>query len=110
MVGQTMRSEPIAEIAIDAQGRLCVRPESAEFPFIHRAAMQVGWDAAGRYLFSPPPKDWTPADWFRHILAAARQEYGVALVVTERTSWRGLGPGERDAMLSTGLDAGPLTK
>lgn len=105
-----MRREAIAQIAIDTQGRLCVRPESAEFPLIHRAAMQVGWDAAERHLFSPPPKDWTPADWFQQILAAVREEYGVALVVTERTSWRGMGPAERDAMLSTGLDAGPLTK
>ena len=95
-----MRREAIAQIAIDAQGRLCVRPESAEFPFIHRAAMQVGWDAAERHLFSPPPKDWTPADWFRQILAAVREEYGVALALTASTTWQGVAQTDRDAIRS----------
>jgi hypothetical protein len=36
-----MRTESIAEIAIDGSGRLLVKPATQEFESIYRAAMQV---------------------------------------------------------------------
>ena len=93
-----MRCEAIAEIAIDAEGRLCIRPESLEFPFIHRAAMQVGWNAAERQLFSPTPKDRSLADWFEQMLAAVREEYGVTLALAANTTWRDVARADRDAI------------
>ena len=45
-----MTEEPIAEVRIDREGRLCVTPRSAEFPLIYREAMEVAWDDATRSL------------------------------------------------------------
>jgi len=81
-----MQREPIAEISIDQEGRLRVRPESTEFPFIYREAMEVTWDAASRSLCTPKPREWTYIRWFRQILDAARQS-GFELIVDDGTRW-----------------------
>jgi hypothetical protein len=95
-----MQTDTIAEIAVDEKGRLCVRPATTEFPLIYRAAMQVGWDSQGRFLFSPVPTEWSYVDWFKQIAAAARDEYGCALVITKQTSWRGVEPALQIAILA----------
>lgn len=81
-----MQQDRIAEISVDREGRLCVRPESAQFPHIYREAMEVDWDPAARCLISPTPREWTYARWFQQILAAAGQQ-GFALVVDDSTTW-----------------------
>jgi hypothetical protein len=82
-----MDTSSIAEISIDPQGRLRVTPESAKFPFVYRAAMEVNWDEAANCLYSPPPREWTYEQWFKQILAAVRDEYGCSLLVTSDTRW-----------------------
>src|SRR5690242_4029887 len=83
---RTMTKDRIAEISIDREGRLCVRPVSAEFPHIYREAMEVTWDTARRSLRSPVPRGWTYEHWFQQILDAVRQQ-GVELVIDESTRW-----------------------
>ena len=82
-----MVEEQIAQIGIDDKGRLFVQPEEQDFPYIYRAAMEVRWDSAGRKLISPKPREWSYLDWFRQIVAAAADEYGVYLKVGPRTTW-----------------------
>ena len=81
-----MTKDLIAEISIDREGRLCVRPVSAEFPHIYREAMEVTWDAATRSLRPPVPREWTYEHWLKQIFDAGRQQ-GVELVIDESTRW-----------------------
>ena len=79
--------DAIAEVGIDGEGRLYLRPCSMSFDHIWRAAMEVNWDASKRWLFGPKPREWTYADWFKQIVAAAADEYGARLRVTSETAW-----------------------
>ena len=81
------RCERIAEVGIDAEGSLYIVPANANFPFVHRAAMQVGWDEGRRRLFSPRPVQMSYGDWFGHVLSAVASEYGVALEIRRETAW-----------------------
>ncbi len=82
-----MIEDAIEKVEIREDGRLFVKPTSQAFPYIYRAALEVGWDPAERSLFSPKPREWTYPMWFGHILAAASTEYGVNLSLTSNTEW-----------------------
>lgn len=82
-----MAQDNIAEVGIDEAGRLYVRPTSTSFENIHRAAIEVNWDAATRRLFSPKPRERTYLDWFKQVTEAAADEYGTVLKVTSDTGW-----------------------
>ena len=77
----------IAEVGIDQGGKLYVRPSGHAFPYIYRAAMEVGWDPSRGVLFAPKPREWPYLDWFRQIVAAAASEYGVRLRIDATTVW-----------------------
>ena len=82
-----MNEDDIVSVEIDEKGRLRVKPALQTFAQIYRAAMEVGWDPDRRCLFSPKPREWTYPMWFRQIVAAASEEYGVRLNLTPRTAW-----------------------
>lgn len=79
--------DAISEVGISDEGGLYVRPASATFEYIWRAAMEVHWDPQRRRLFGPKPKEWTYVDWFKQIVAAAADEYGTQLRLTPQTAW-----------------------
>jgi len=85
-----MTEDTIAEVGIDQEQRLFVRPTSEAFPQIYRAAMGIDWDQEEEYLFAPAPKDWTYVNWFNQIIWAAADEYGVWLRLTPDTVWSGV--------------------
>ncbi|AZH14719.1 hypothetical protein EIB18_19780 [Caulobacter vibrioides] len=82
-----MAEELISEIGISSQGELFIRPANKTFPYIYREAMQVSWDPALGYLYSPPPREWSHLDWFQQICSAALEQ-GADLVIGPRTKWR----------------------
>lgn len=82
-----MPEDRIAKVEIDDEGRFCIHPETKEFTHIYRAAMEVGWDGAGRFLFSPRLREGSYPTWFRQIVAAAIDECGVQLKLTPATEW-----------------------
>jgi hypothetical protein len=82
-----MSEDSIAEVGIDDEGQLYVRPSSMSFEHIWRAAMEVHWDPSRRRLFGPKPRRWTYVDWFNQIVAAAADEYGTRLRLTSETAW-----------------------
>jgi hypothetical protein len=49
--------------------------------------MEVHWSNATHCLYSPTPREWNYSKWFEQILSAVRQEYGVQLVATARTTF-----------------------
>jgi hypothetical protein len=81
-----VKADLIAEVGIDAQERLYIRPATVTFPQIYREAREVHWDAAARRLHSPKPREWNHARWFRQIVAAA-DAYGQPLCLTPATVW-----------------------
>ncbi len=82
-----MPEDTIAEVGIDNVGRLYVRPSTISFDHIWRAAMEVNWDPSERRLFGSKPREWSYADWFGQMLAAAADEYGARLRLTSKTVW-----------------------
>jgi len=61
----------IIEIGIDTKERLYVKPENESYPMIYSEAAEVHWDAEGRFLYSPKPREWSYFDWFTQILSVA---------------------------------------
>jgi len=82
-----MTTDTIAEISIDASGRLHVRPTRSAFPYVWRAGMEVSWSERSSTLRSPLPRAWSYVDWYRQIVAAAKVEYGYTLVLAPDTRW-----------------------
>lgn len=82
-----MTEDHIVSVEIDEKGRLCVAPATQDFALIYRAAMEVEWDPVRNCLCSPKPREWSYPMWFRQILAAAADEYGVRLRLTPKTIW-----------------------
>ena len=82
-----MTKDTVAEVGIDEAGRLYVRPSLMSFEYIWRAAMEVNWDPSEHRLFGPKPREWTYVDWYKQILAAAANEYGVQLKLAPNTVW-----------------------
>ena len=83
-----MREVAIAEVGLDDEQRVFVRPAEGDFEHVYRAAMEVYWDKASRHLSHPqPPRDWTPVRWFQQIVAAVADEYGVLLKLNAHSTW-----------------------
>src|SRR4051812_45591496 len=81
-----MTTDSIAEVGIDEQERLYIRPDTATFPFIYREAVEVHWEPNRHHLHSPKPREWTYLQCFQHIIsAAALQSY--ELRITPSTAW-----------------------
>ena len=86
-----MDHDAIAEVGIDAQGRLYVSPLTKKFPHIYREAMEVYWDAANDHLCAPPPPRaqrgavW----WFQKIVTAAKEQ-GCELLIGPETKWKNI--------------------
>jgi len=85
-----MRQVKVSAVWLEPSGEMHIRPDAGDFEYIYRAAMQVGWDAESRSLFSPPPRSWSHLDWFHQIQDAVRSEYGRVLVVDADTTWDGV--------------------
>lgn len=85
-----MNRDDIVEIGIDKAERLYVKPTSTDFSHIYRAAMEVHWCPEQKLLYSPKPREWSYFDWYRQIHSAAKDEYGIFLVITENTQWVGI--------------------
>jgi hypothetical protein len=89
-----MAIDEIVEVQIDESGKLLVRPQNA-YPYIYRAAMEVGWDPDNCSLFSPKPREWSYLRWFQQIIAAVLDEHRVRLLVTPQTTWTNVPDGLR---------------
>ena len=76
----------IAEIGIDSEERLFVRPTKKSYPMIYRDAAEVHWDADKGVLYSPKPREWSYTDWFKHILCVADPSCD-GLYLNGQTKW-----------------------
>ena len=95
-----MDQDGVASIAIDSQGRLCIVPVSATFPYIYREAMEVGWDANGKFLYSPVPRQWSYGRWFQQIIASTKEQ-GCELVLSGTTTWENIPDAVRQEIMAS---------
>lgn len=94
-----MREVAIAEVGIDVEKRVFIRPVEGDFEYVYRAGMEVYWDRQTRHLSHPrPSRDWTPVDWFQQIITAVADECGVTLKLTAQTKWTAVPPDLRSKM------------
>ena len=96
-----MNSDTITLIRIDGKNRICITPKTTDFQHIYRAAMEVHWDASGKFLHSPVPRERSHLQWFKQIVGAARDEYGCQLLVTDQTAWEDVPDNTKEEILST---------
>jgi hypothetical protein len=85
----------IAEIGIDSDGYLFVRPAlqpSANFEFIWRDASGIRWSETRRVLHAYEPARWEHFALYKQILNAVRSEYGESLEPTVETQWSQVTP------------------
>ena len=97
-----MRTLEVAEISIDENGRLLIRPRVADdsFQYVYRAAAEVRWDPAQACFTCPPPREWSYVRWFEHARGAVQAELGWHLEVTRRTRWTNVADDLRDEIYS----------
>lgn len=79
-------NDEIEEVGIDGDGRIYVRPRTAEFPYIYREAMEVHRDGARCRPHGALPRQWCHAEWLEQILKAAAEQ-GCSLKFTSKTTW-----------------------
>lgn len=88
-----MRDEIVAEVTMDATGRLLLKPAETQFDDLHMAgAWGFRWDAPTRSLAIPAPREWSYRHWFEHVVGIIRQEYGVHLKLGQETAWVSVPP------------------
>ena len=98
-----MRTLEVAEISIDNNGRLLIRPREAHdsFQYVYRAAAEVRWDPTKGCFACPVPRDWSYLKWFQHARGAVRVELGRDFEVNSRTTWTNVSDVLRDEICST---------
>jgi hypothetical protein len=84
-----LNSLSIKEIALDATGRLMVRPAYADssFQFIYRAGNGLRWQPGSGSFVAAEPLRWNATELLPHILSTVRDELGVKLHLTAQTQW-----------------------
>jgi hypothetical protein len=84
-----VNSLAIREIALDATGRLMVRPSHADssFQFIYRAGNGLRWEPSSGSFVAAEPLRWKAPELLPHILSTVRDELGVKLQLTAQTQW-----------------------
>ena len=83
-----MRDELIAQVTLDGDGRLLLKPADTLFCDLHTAgAWGFRWDDPTSSLAVPLPTEWSYRDWFDHVVKVIGREYGIHLKVGRDTQW-----------------------
>ena len=86
-------TEYINRIEILETGELFLGLEGkgkADYQYVYREAAGVYWDPKLRGFKSTELKEWTPAQWFLHMIDIVRMGVGVELVFGESIQWKGI--------------------
>ena len=57
------------------------------YQHIYREAAEVYWDNERAGFTAPPPRKWSHADWYHHIVSVAASVLGISLVLSSKTNW-----------------------
>ena len=85
-----MKSEIIEKVTINDTRELCLFLKGtgdSMYQYIYREAVGVYWDN-NKFLFkSTPLREWSPSDWFFHIISIVKSSLQVELKITSNTLW-----------------------
>jgi len=89
LFGKNMDTSRILKVAVLEDGRTAVFPESkkAMYQYVYREAAGVYWEQELGCFVSTPPGDWTPQQWYQHIVAIVRTGVGLQMVLTPETEY-----------------------
>ncbi|MEM9997465.1 MAG: hypothetical protein AAF809_07155 [Bacteroidota bacterium] len=79
------QKEAIAEVGIDEQRRLYLKPTTLTFTHIYREAAGIRWDRELGCLYSQVPQKWTYLQWFQRIAEVTKHVCGWEF--TPSTKW-----------------------
>ena len=98
----TVRLTNVQEIAIDAGGKLRVRPEvsAPSYPLIYRAGNGLRWEVDEAAFVAAEPGRWNHAELLAHILSTVRAECDDVLHLTDRTRWVNVAPEQRSELVA----------
>ena len=85
-------------------GELFVGLESygkPDYQYVYREAAGVYWDPALRGFKSTALKDWTPSQWYSHIVDIVRLGLGIELRLSDKALWRNFPEPEKRAIITT---------
>jgi hypothetical protein len=84
-----METSRIVKVAVLEDGRIAVFPESknAMYQYVYREAAGVYWNHELGCFISTPPGEWTPQQWYQHIVAIVRTGVGLEMVLTPATKY-----------------------
>ena len=84
-----METSPILKVAVLADGRTAVFPESkqADYQYVYREAAGVYWDQTMECFVSTPPQEWSPQKWYQQIVSVVRSGVGLHMVLTGDTEY-----------------------
>lgn len=102
-----MRKIEVADISIDEDRRLLIRPRRAEdiFQYVYRAPAEIQWDGDQACFATPKPREWTYLQWFQHARVAIHSELGRDFELNGRTTWANI-PDVLRAEIFSALAAG----
>jgi hypothetical protein len=85
-----MKACEISEIAVDASGRLLVKPalQDAGYSLVYRSGKGLRWDALEKAFVASEPARWEQRELLEHILRNVQEEYGEQLVASGSTLWK----------------------
>ncbi|HSF90846.1 MAG TPA: hypothetical protein VLA51_01440 [Paracoccaceae bacterium] len=84
-----METCPILKVAVLADGRTAVFPESkqADYQYVYREAAGVYWDQAIGCFVSTPPQEWSPQKWYQQIISVVKSGVGLQMILTADTEY-----------------------
>ena len=84
-----MDTSRILKVAVLGDGRTAVFPESkkAMFQYVYREAAGVYWEQKSGCFVSQSPGEWTPQQWYRHIIGIVKTGVGLKMVLTPETKY-----------------------
>jgi len=85
-----METEAIAKIEILDSNEMYVVLASGGKPMyqhIYREAAEVYWDNDRKGFKAPPPRKWSHADWYHHIVSVAASALDISLELSGSTEW-----------------------
>ncbi|SFT06188.1 hypothetical protein [Mucilaginibacter polytrichastri] len=82
-----MNTDNIIEIGINDKYQLYIKPQVKRFILIYTTATGVHWNNTECYLYAPQPREWSYADWFKHIMNVIREECDCTLTISADTIW-----------------------
>ena len=85
-----MESEEISKVEILESGEMFLVLASGGKPmyqYIYREASEVYWDNVRKAFKAPPPRKWSHADWYRHIVSVAESGLGLSIKLSKSPIW-----------------------